>query len=244
MLRIAGILLVFYVGLMVIVYFRQRSMIFFPTHAQPSTSLTPWHDGEQIIGYCREVPNADTIWLMMHGNAGQAAHRDYVLNRLSAHDSLYVMEYPGYGAREGTPSLESMNRAATQAYQWLRARNPTRPICVLAESIGSGPACALAREKIPPDKIVLIVPFDSMANLAAGKLPFLPVRLLLRDPWDNRESLKHYTGPVEIFGAEDDTIIPLRHAKALAGQIPTARFTSISGGHNDWSDNTQVAIKR
>ena len=30
--------------------------------------------------------------------------------------------------------------------------------------IGSGPACALAREKIAPDKIVLVIPFDSLAN--------------------------------------------------------------------------------
>jgi len=163
---------------------------------------------------------------------------------MSEHDSLYVLEYPGYGFREGSPSLESMNQAASEAYQFLRSRNPNTPVCVLGESIGSGPACALAREKIAPDKIVLVIPFDSLANVASRQFPFLPVRLLLRDAWNNAESLRYYTGSVEIFGAIDDAIIPIKHAKALARQIPRAQLIAITGGHNDWSKDDQVKIKR
>ncbi len=180
----------------------------------------------------------------MHGNAGQAADRDYVLRRMSERDSLYVLEYPGYGSREGRPCLESMNQAASEAYRLLRSRNAGVPVCVLGESIGSGPACALAAEKVPPDKILLVVPFDSLARVGSRHFPFLPVRLLLRDDWNNVEALKHYAGPVEIFGAIDDTIIPMEHAKALARQIPRAQFIAIKGGHNDWSEDDQVKIDR
>lgn len=243
-LRIVAIPFVLYIVVVAIVYFRQRSMLFFPTHAVPATRLAPWSNGGHTIGYCREVQNPGTIWLMMHGNAGQAADRDYVLRCMSEHDSLYVLEYPGYGSREGSPSLESMNKAASDAYQLLRSRNPTTPVCVLGESIGSGPACALAQEKIAPDKIVLVVPFDTLASVASKQFFFLPVRLMLHDAWDNVESLRHYPGPVEIFGATDDTIIPIEHAKALANQIPSAHFIAISGGHNDWSENDNVKIRR
>jgi len=239
-----AILFVCYLAVVAMTWFRQRSMLFFPTHDALSTSLAPWSDGSRVIGWCREAPNARTIWLMMHGNGGQAADRDYVLPRMSGQDSLYVLEYPGYGSREGRPSLESMNQAASEAYQLLRTRNPNTPVCVLGESIGSGPACALAREKIAPDKIVLVTPFDTLANVAAKHFPFLPVRLLIRDNWDNVESLKRYAGPVEIFGARDDTIIPIGHAKALASQIPDAQFIEIPGGHNDWSQADRVNIKR
>jgi len=155
-----------------------------------------------------------------------------------------VLEYPGYGSREGSPSLESINRAASEAYQLLRARNPNTPVCVLGESLGSGPACALAREKIAPDKIVLVVPFDTLVNVASRHFPFLPVPLMLRDAWDNVGSLRGYTGQVEIFGARDDAIIPIGHARALAGQIPSARFIEITGGHNDWPQMVQVNIQR
>jgi uncharacterized protein len=243
-LRIIAIPLALYLVLVAVVYFFQRSLLFFPTHLTPSSRLTPWSDGNRTIGYCREVPNPRTIWLMMYGNAGQAADRDYVLGRMSDQDSLYVLEYPGYGFREGKPSLESMNRAASEAYQLLRTRNRNTPVCVLGESIGTGPACALAREKIAPDKIVLVVPFDSLASVASKQFFFLPVRLMLRDAWDNVETLKHYAGPVEIFGATDDAIIPVEHAKALARQIPGARFIAITGGHNDWSANDHLKITR
>jgi hypothetical protein len=243
-LRIAAILLVLYLALVTVVFFCQRSMLYFPTHLAPSTKLAPWLDGKRMIGYCREVPNARAVWLMLHGNAGQASDRDYVLSRISNQDSLYVLEYPGYGARDGHACLGSINQAAAEAYHVLRSQNPNASVCVLGESLGSGPACSLAQEKMPPDKIVLVVPFDNLASVASEQFYFLPVHLLLHDAWNNVETLRHYNGPVDIFGATGDTIIPIAHAKSLAKQIPGAHFAAIAGGHNDWSWNDQVKIRR
>jgi pimeloyl-ACP methyl ester carboxylesterase len=243
-LRISAIPLAVYLLLVVSVYFCQRSLLFFPTHTTPSSPLKPWSDGTRTIGFCREVTNAHNVWLMMHGNAGQAADRDYVLSRMSDQDSLYVLEYPGYGGRGGNPSRESFNRAASEAYQLLRTRYGSKPVCVLGESIGSGPACTLAQEKVPPDKIVLVVPFDSLVSVASGRFFFLPIRLLLRDAWNNVEALRHYDGPIDIFGAVNDEIIPIEHAKELARQTPAAHFLAIPGGHNDWSGHEQVRIAR
>jgi pimeloyl-ACP methyl ester carboxylesterase len=247
-LRIGAIAILLYAVVVVIVYFWQRSLLYYPSHWS-STDLIhrgvrPWMDGSRMIGYCREIPHPHTIWLMTHGNAGQAAQRDYVLERMSPQDSLYVLEYPGYGAREGKPSLENINRAASEAYQLLHAQNPGIPVCVVGESLGTGPACALALENNPPDKIVLVLPFDVLANAAAVHFPWLPVRLLLRDNWNNVESLKHYSGPVDIFGAVNDTIIPIEFARALAKQVPQAHFTELSCGHNAWAQEPQVKIER
>jgi len=137
-----------------------------------------------------------------------------------------------------------MNDAASEAYHILRSRYTNTPVCVLGESIGSGPACSLAREKTPPDKIVLVVPFDSLSSVASERFFFLPVRLMLRDRWNNVEALKQYTGQVDIFGAVEDTVVPIAHAWALAKQITRATFTEISGGHNDWSLDEKVMIMR
>jgi uncharacterized protein len=244
MLEIVAILLVLYLVLGAAVFLFQRSMLYFPTHHTGSGKLTPWLDGQRTIGFCREVPNARTVWLMTHGNAGQASDREYALSRMSSQDSLYVLEYPGYGLREGRPCRESMNQAAAEAYRLLRSRNPNTPVCVLGESIGSGPACALALEKAPPDKIVLVVPFDTLANAASEVMWFFPVRLMVRDAWNNVEALKHYAGPVDIFAARNDTVIPFRRAETLAKQLPSAQFTPFAGGHNDWSLSDQVKIRR
>jgi len=48
---------------------------------------------------------------------------------------------------------------------------------------------------------------------------------------------------VEIYGAKDDEIIPVSHAKALAAAVPSAKFTLIEGGHNDWSQQPQVKFR-
>jgi pimeloyl-ACP methyl ester carboxylesterase len=245
-LRVLILLLVLYAVFVAFIYFRQRSMLYFPSHdaEEAGRKLVPWRDGLRIIGYCHEVTNPATIWLMTHGNAGQAADRDYVLQCLSNQDSLYVLEYPGYGAREGSPSRESMNRATAEAYRLLRSRYQRTPVCALGESIGTGPASFLATEKPPPDKIVLMVPFDSLSNVASRHFPFLPVRLLLRDAWDNVESLRHYTGPVEVFGATDDSVIPVKHARALAAQVKGAKFTLLKCRHTEWADCAEVKIRR
>lgn len=109
-------------------------------------------------------------------------------------------------------------------------------------SVGCGPAAVLAKNLQPPRKIVLIVPFDILSKVAAQHYPFLPTTLFLLDNWNNIESLDGYKGCLEIFGARDDTIIPIAHAKALAESNPLSKFHEIPGGHNDWSATGQVRI--
>ncbi|MHB8900665.1 MAG: alpha/beta hydrolase [Thermoguttaceae bacterium] len=225
------------------VFVVQRSLLFYPTHDAPGGSLTAWSEDGQIVGYCREVPNPDAVWLMMHGNAGQASDRIYVLDHLSPSDALYVLEYPGYGARAGKPCRASFDAAALHAYNRLAERYPGKPLCVIGESIGSGPACCLAGAPRRPDKLVLIVPFDTMCHVASRRFPFLPVRLLLLDRWDNIDAIRSYRGPVDIYAARDDDVIPCNHARNLAGHCSRARYQELPGGHNDWSFST-VRIAR
>lgn len=221
----------------------QRQLLYFPTHDDRKDGLAEWRRDGGLIGYAREVAAPKNVWLLLHGNAGQAADRTYALPAFSAEDAVFILEYPGYGRRAGTPSRKEFDAAAREAYRALRARFPETPVCVVGESIGSGPASVLAGEKPPPDKIVLIVPFDTLLRVAAHHFPYLPVRILLADDWDNIEALKGYRGRVEIFAARDDATIPPAHAKALAGHTPGALFHLIEGGHNDWSVGKKVEIR-
>jgi pimeloyl-ACP methyl ester carboxylesterase len=101
----------------------------------------------------------------------------------------------------------------------------------------------LASQSPPPDKIVLVVPFDKFASVAAEHARILPVSLLLEAKWDNIHSLSKYRGAVEVFGAEQDAVIPIEHAKKLASSVPSARFHRIPGGHNNWSKGSSVEIR-
>jgi hypothetical protein len=239
----AGVLLGLYAAYVLVVGLNQRSFLYFPSHGTGDTPLAPWMVDDQIIGYQRVVTNPRAIWLMTHGNGGQADGRAYVLPHLSPRDSFYVLEYPGYGLRAGQPTKESINHAAAEAYAVLRKIAGKTSVGVIGESLGSGAASFLGTLPQPPDKIVLVVPFDEMAAVAAEHMPLLPVRLLLHDDWNNLAALRRYSGPVEIYGARQDEVIGFAHAQNLAAQLPHARFTPIEGGHNDWSQSPLVRFE-
>jgi len=230
-----------YALLLLVLYFAQRSLIYFPSHNAPSGALKPWTVDGKILGCCREVSNPKSVWLVAHGNAGQATDRDYLLSCFEPDASVYVVEYPGYGDRPGRPSAGALNESVAEAYNVLLKKYAALGIGVVGESIGSGASCLLARQATPPGKIVLVVPFDTFTSVAAEHFPILPVRLILSEQWDNVEALKQYQGPVEIYAASSDDVIPPHHARRLAEAVG-AKFTLLQGGHNDWASG-EVTIR-
>ena len=243
LLRILALLGICYLVLLVGCTLFQRRLIYLPSHDHGSNGLVPWNDNGRLLGFCRPVPQPKVVWLFLHGNAGQASDRAYILPSFAASDAVHILEYPGYGRRQGSPSRESFNAAAREAYELLRMQYPATPVCVAAESVGTGPASYLGSLPHPPDKLVLITPFDRLSAVASRHYPFLPVSLVLRDNWDNAAALKNYRGQVELFAASDDSIIPISHARALASAVPSSLLRVIAGNHNDWSDGNKVAIR-
>jgi pimeloyl-ACP methyl ester carboxylesterase len=226
------------------VYVFQRALVFNPTHHDVDTSMEPWRVDGQQIGYVRAAESPTGVWLVLHGNGGQAAHRDYLLQHVADDVTVYVMEYPGYGQRPGLATAQTFNDAALAAYTSIRSRHGSIPVGVIGESIGSGPASLLAGEASAPAKIVLLVPFDQLHRVAGSRFPWLPVKWLMRDQWDNVAALETYPGPVEIYAARDDEVIPFKHAKALADALPRARLITMTGGHNSWQLEEQFMIAR
>src|SRR4029453_11306181 len=87
-------------------------------------------------------------------------------------------------------------------------------IVVMGRSLGSGVAAMLAGAR-PVRAAILITPFDSLAAVAAGHYPLLPVRLLLRHPFPSTDWAKRSKAPVLILAAERDTVVPAAHAQKL-----------------------------
>jgi pimeloyl-ACP methyl ester carboxylesterase len=220
-----------------------RKAMFAPTHHGLDNGLSRWLLDGQLVGFSREVEGPQNVWLLLHGNGGQAADRTYALPVFDERDALFLLEYPGYGRRPGKLSRPSFDAAAREAYDLLRARFPDNPVCVATESLGSGPGSTLAGLPRPPDKFVFIVPFDDVKSLAQEHAGWLPTGLLLAGSWDNVESMATYRGPVDVFGAEGDGIIPVEHARRLAASLPQARFHLIPGGHNEWSEQREVRVR-
>ena len=171
LLTLAVVLLGSYLVCVAGVALLQRRLLYFPTHDHPPSGLTPWYLDGRLIGYARRVPQPRGAWLFLHGNGGQASQRDYVLGRVAADESLYVLEYPGYGDRPGPTTRATIQAAAAEAWAHLRATHPGLPLGLAGESLGSGPACWLAGGEHPPARLALFVPFDRLADVAASHYP-------------------------------------------------------------------------
>ncbi len=234
-----------------LLYFQQDGLIFFPTQARETELLAraaaigfkPWHASDGAwIGWEPEKSAKGDILVVFHGNAGMALDRSWLTvlgtGIRGAQWKLCLFEYPGYGARDGTPSEKSMTAAAIAAVDSLTS-GPSQRIWILGESLGSGVAAAVAGAR--PEKVsgvILVTPFDSLASAASAHYPWLPVNLLIRHRFDSMEKLRNYHGPVAFVIAANDSTIPPRHARTLAeGYAGTKKVWEIAGAeHNDGSE--------
>lgn len=246
-------LVIIYVLFALVVMFLQRGLIYFPTRVTASQAevaaaengFGPWRNpAGKIIGWklVSGAPSPDAV-LIVHGNAGCAFDRDYLAKPIqeAAPVEVFVLEYPGYGAREGSPSEQSFLAAADEAFGLLT--NRTR-IYVVGESLGTGVAAHLARNH--GDRVsglALFMPYDRLVSVAQARMPFLPVRLMLWDRYDPEAWLKHYRGPVKIALAGADEIIPTRFGRRLFDAydgpkelqiIPGAHHNDIAGQSPAW----------
>ena len=99
---------------------------------------------------------------------------------------MLLMNYRGYGHSEGRPSEARLFGDAVRLYDWAasRAGVDARRIVGMGRSLGSGVAIYLATQRTLAG-LVLATPFDSITAVAQRHYPFLPVRWLLRHPFDS-----------------------------------------------------------
>src|SRR5208282_4962031 len=113
--RVLQLLVIVYLLIVLAALIFQRRLIYFPTkiptsrvvQAAAEHGFVPWKNpAGQIIGW--KIPAASSpvaSVLITHGNAGCAIDRGYLANpiHVAAPVDIYVLEYPGYGSREGSP---------------------------------------------------------------------------------------------------------------------------------------------
>lgn len=245
------ILLLVYLGLIVLVYFKQSSLVFVPEtdrafHASPADiglAFAPLKlvtaDGETLDGwYVPAAMNRPTRGLAMffHGNAGNIAHRlDYLRMFRELGLATLIIDYRGYGRSSGTPSeqgtyldAEAAWRHATQVLKF-----PAERIVVFGESLGGGVATHLAA-KDHPAALVLASTFTSVPDMGADLYPLLPIRLLAHIHYDNIARVARINCPLLVIHSRNDDIIPFAHGQRLFEAARTSKqFLEIEGGHND-----------
>ena len=150
----------------------------------------------------------------------------------AADADVFVLEYPGYGARAGSPGKDNFVAAAEAAFQLLPKNLPRY---VVSESIGTGVAGELAKNH--PAEIAglaLLAPYSDFAAVAQRRMPFLPAYFLVLDRFNPEECLKSYHGPVKFIVAGADEIIGAAAGEKLfAGYAGPKELQVFPGAHHN-----------
>lgn len=248
--RLLIVIITTYVLFVMVVMLTQRRLLYFPTQIADSIAqqraadqgLTAWRNPSgEIIGWkLAAITPAKMSVLIIHGNAGSALDRIYLARPIhdAASVDVYLLEYPGYGARPGSPGQKSILNAASEAFALLLT---TAPIYVVSESIGTGVAAHLA--KTFNDRIagmMLFVPYDNLASVAQEKMPFLPVRVILWDRFEPATWMKSYQGPVGFVIAEKDEVIPAKFGRRLHDGYSGPKMLEVipGAGHNEVAEQS------
>jgi pimeloyl-ACP methyl ester carboxylesterase len=204
----------------------QRRLIYFPPKPPPeevekyaaSQNLERWtNSSAEPIGWKRlspvQPPQGQV--LITHGNAGCAFQCGQYADAIqqAAPLDVYIVEYPGFENRPGSPSERSLDRSADEALQLLATN---RPIYLAGESLGTGVATYLAGKY--PNKVsgvVLLAPYNNLAAVGQAHMVILPVYLLLVDRFPSEKYLRSYHGPVAMLVAGEDNVIPERFGHRL-----------------------------
>ena len=191
-------------------------------------SLTAWH-------FPPNEPNGFTV-LLMHGNAGNIAHRADRVRRMRAVGwGVLLLEYRGYGGNPGSPSEDGLIRDARAGLAALHRLgvSPQR-ILLWGESLGTGLAVWLGSEN-PVAAVLLEAPYTSIADAAKRQYPFVPVRPLLKDHFDSLSRIGRVRAPILVMQGARDRLVPPAMGRALiaAAMAMTELWVAPDAGHED-----------
>jgi len=231
-----------YASLCLFFFIFQRSFIYMPTPA------TPAHDAAAVL----EVPNArlrlstrefdgPKALVYFGGNAEDVASTLPELATAFPDRAIYALHYRGYSGSSGQPAEAAMRNDARVLFDMVHERHSD--VMAVGRSLGSSLAIQVAAEG-PLSRLVLIAPFESILTIASRVAPFLPMRLLLRDPWQSWRYAARVACPTLILAASHDEIVPMSDTvklfEAFRSGVATLRVidgtdhNSVSGPEEFW----------
>jgi len=126
--------------------------------------------------------------------------------------SIYGMHYRGYAGSAGSPTEAALREDALALYDRVVREHPD--VIVVGRSLGSGVAVWLASQR-RASRLILITPFNSLLELAATQLRFLPIKWLLLDKFESWRYAPMVATRTLIVEAERDEVIPNSSTQAL-----------------------------
>lgn len=257
------VVLVLVVAPHVALWFLQDRFIYVAPHYEPAEltalpqgleALHDPNDSASILGFYRAPRSGQLrrLWLLFGGNGNTALRWDPLIAESATDQGFLLVEYPGYGARAGRPSPETLRAGTETTLQTLAQHLKVKPsdlsprIAVVGYSLGAAAALDYASLH-PVQRIILFAPFTTMLDMAR-RMVGSPVCHLLSHRYDNVTTLHaiqaHGCPPLTILHGDQDDFIPPSMGKALAAQAPGCHFELVPGAHHgDLIEIAQVRLR-
>ena len=212
------------------------------------TLMVPWDttrvvaaDGVPVFLLTTRIDTSSRRpWILFfHGNAGFVGSRGNVQRYRLFRDAgfnVVAVEYRGYGrSRSVRPPNEAGLRADAAAgleYLTRTLRIPPKRIVAYGHSLGGGVAAYVGAES-GIGAIVTEGTFTTLPDVGAARYTWVPVRLVMRNRFDNLSRARSVAVPWIVLHGRPDDEIPFTHAEALVGASSRMRLIPLEGGHDD-----------
>jgi pimeloyl-ACP methyl ester carboxylesterase len=209
-----------YLALCAALFFFQRSLIYFPQPraAAGATARLDFKVADaDLVVTARQVAGSRAI-VYFGGNAEDVSSNLASFSQAFPAHAIYLLHYRGYGGSTGSPTEQAIQADALALFDHVRKSHAD--IVVIGRSLGSGVAIQVASQR-PVSKLVLVTPYDSLQELAAGQFPAFPVRWLLIDKFESAKHAPQITVPTLLVAAEQDEVIPAWSTAQLHARFRT-----------------------
>ena len=255
-LQLILIIFLIYLVFMLFLYFYRRNLLYHPNEnnysgdnisvaIQKVKISTP--DNIELVGWYhkKDLKNFKTL-VFFHGNAGSLENRIYKLNHFQDMDiNFLIIAWRGFSGNNGKPSEEGLYLDGKSAIDWLINNGVNEKNLVLyGESLGTGVATHLAQNKNFAG-VILETPFTSMIDTAKKFYPYIPVKLLLKDKFENYKKIKNINSPILIMHGEKDQIVPFEMGKKMfeiANEPKYSYFTKYDNHMMEYDESLVKAL--
>tara|TARA_Y100000992_G_scaffold249951_1_gene181832 strand:- start:554 stop:1372 length:819 start_codon:yes stop_codon:yes gene_type:complete len=248
------IFVLLYFLILVFLYFYQRNLMYHPNENnysgdQLSVDIkeikVETEDKIDLLGwyYEKDIKKYKTI-LFFHGNAGSLENRIHKINHFRDMNlNFLIIAWRGFSGNKGKPSEKGLYEDGKSAINWLLNKGVKQEnIIIYGESLGTGVATHLAQNKNFAG-VILETPFTSMIDAAKKFYPYIPVKLILKDKFDNKSKIKNIKVPVLIMHGEADQIVPFYMSEEMYKIANEPKYTYFTKDDNHMMEYDENLIK-
>ncbi|MAI07408.1 MAG: hypothetical protein CMF61_00480 [Magnetococcales bacterium] len=230
-IKILVLAVIFYIGVCAFMFFRQERLLF-PAHlapASPDENYTSFKTDDQFLletKIFRATANANKtpLLILFTGNAQNAILAgEGIWKGFEENINLATMNYRNYGNSEGQPTEKNIFKDAVAFTKFIKSEYPSEKVYLMGISLGTGIASYVASQ-IDVDGVILMTPYDSIVNVGQAQYPFLPVKFLIKHPFDTTLHIQNVQAPVAIMRAGNDKVILSERTNNLVNFVPNLAY--------------------